>query len=69
MEAQYFICDERYGFGQEFKDSMIILLDTAEECCKAVNKKTYGGSCVIVEPHSLEIMWEWFHTGKWIPIY
>jgi len=68
MKDQYFVCDSRYGFGQDFKDSMIVLLDTAKECCKAVNEQTYGGSCVVVEPASLEIMWEWNHTDKWEPI-
>jgi hypothetical protein len=66
MMEQYMVCDARYGLGQEWKDTMCLLIDTAEECCRAVNEKDYGKMCVVAELDG-EILWEWNHTGKWKP--
>lgn len=65
---QYFLCDERYGLGKDYKSSMLQLIDTAEECCNAANNGDYGLNSVVVDPDGMEIIFEWLHTGKWVPI-
>ena len=73
MNKPYLLLDSRAGLlpdslnGKvDYKESMIMLIGSAKECCKAANDETYGNHCVVSTSEG-KILWEWFATGKWIP--
>lgn len=62
----YVLFDARAALGDP-DDATVLLAGSAEECCEAANTGEYGEGCVVANQNS-EIMWAWFHTGKWVPI-
>jgi hypothetical protein len=62
---EYVLLDAR---GATDPDSAIVLITgTAEECCEAANDGDYGEGCVVAKLETMEVMWEWFAEGEWIP--
>jgi len=62
---KYLLLDGRAA-SQEFKDSMVIVVGSAWECCRDANEGEYGDGCVIADLEG-KIMWHWFESGRWSP--
>lgn len=65
MDKGFLVCDSRYGLGEKFKQSMVLMSGSAKQCCEVVNNGILGDLCVVVDPDGLEIMWEWRLEDKW----